>query len=142
MFRQHGVCDRLREEVRPEQVGAYELVEALFGALEEIGTRAGAAPRVVDERRDRAELGGNGRQQRRAILAPRDVRHEIPDAAALCRELTDHLGDSSGRTHTAQREVPPVSGQRACDAEADTTRAAGDEGERTMNSEAHWSGGG
>ena len=41
--------DRLREEVRPLQVGADELLEAVLVRVEEVGTDARRAPGVVDQ---------------------------------------------------------------------------------------------
>ena len=62
--------DRLGQEVRPLQVRAQQLFEAVFGRVEQVGAHARRAAGVVDERVDRAEaLRAASSTSARAIVA-------------------------------------------------------------------------
>ena len=85
--------DRLRQEVRALQVRAQHFLEAVLRRVEEIGADPRRAAGVVDERVQRAAAVTAGfRDERRAIVAPREIGRDVVD---VCPRLTQLVEDAS-----------------------------------------------
>src|SRR5207244_7149915 len=87
--------NRLRQEIRTLQVRPQQLLEALFGGVEQIRAHARRAARVVDERVDYAVAVAHGVDDPRAVGGLRDVAAEIAHIGAVRAELLDrrlHVG--------------------------------------------------
>ena len=121
--------DRLGEEVRPLQVRAEQLLEAVLGRFEQVGAHARRAAGVVDERVDRAERARPRRRcGARSSRLRRDRRAGSATSAPAAAQLVERrrATSDSGRVPPSAR-FQPSRGERARDAEADAARAAGDE---------------
>ena len=106
-----------------------QAVEALLAGVEHVGARARG-----DARRC-SPAGGGGRTRRAdrrhqalALVARRDVAHEVAHLAAQRAQLRERLATCAFLAHAAEREVEPFRRERARDAEPDAARAARDEG--------------
>jgi hypothetical protein len=75
----------------------------------------------------RAEMRDDRRQQLCTIGRASDVGCPVLGPPTQGRQLLDDIRDRFARAETAERERPSLARERACDAEADAARAAGDQ---------------
>jgi hypothetical protein len=119
--------DCLRQEVRPHEICADQIVEALFGCVEQIGSDARRAAGVIDQHVDRAAALPHLIDEADPVLRKCEVGGCIVDLPSVTPQLVEHRGHVCFGAHAAEREVPAIARKRAGDTETDAARAAGHE---------------
>jgi hypothetical protein len=119
--------DGLRQEVRPLQVRAQHLVEAVLGGLQEIHARARRPSGVVHERIGHTDRRAQLCDQASAILGLRQIAAEVMDLDAQRAQFAECGRRVRLRPSAAKRKHPPFARQRARDAQADAAGSAGNE---------------